>query len=843
MIKCAGSIGVLLIVFVSNLYAQRVPVLNQIDLPHSYYYRELYLPQLTSGPSSVAWSPDGKSLVFSMAGSLWIQQIGSEAADQLTDGNGYDYQPDWSPHGSQIIFVRYDGAAIELMLYDLLSKETFQLTNNKAVNLEPRWSPDGTQIVFVSTTNSGHFLLYKSKLAGNKLVDQVCITPDRKSSMKRYYYSAFDHAVNPTWSSDGKRIFFISNREIAHGTGDIVSVNSDGSTSEVIHREETNWRTRPDMSPDGTRLVYSSYLGRNWHQLWLLPSEGGYPMPITYGDYDNTSPRWSPDGKQIAFISNRSGNTSLWLVNTYDGKQQQILSRNLNFLTPHTTLALTVQDENGNAVAARISVIDSKGKFYAPLDSWIRADDSRYPTSQQFESHYLHQEGLCAISVPKDKLTIQINHGPEYEIERQVVDATQNLPPVVIKLRKLSLPNEYGKWWSGDVHVHMNYGGNYRNTPERLIQQAKAENLNFTYNLIVNKEQRIPDIDYFSTLPDRASTNKFMLLHGQEFHTSVWGHLGLLNLKSNLIIPDYAGYPQTAAASLFPNNSFIADRTHEQEGLVGYVHPFEHSEFFPTQSATLINELPIDAALGKIDYYELIGFSDHKASELVWYKLLNCGLRIPAAAGTDAMANYASLRGPVGLNRVYVKAEGSLNPDTFRNSLKQGKSFVTNGPIVGLRVNDVQPGDHVIINSKDQKLSYKGFLRSAVPVDHVEIVWNGEVVASHATKSTKELDIKGTLNVKSPGWILLRAWSGAAHPDLPDLYPYSSTNPVYVDATGMELKSKRDAEFFIPWLNRIEAAAKANTSYRTEEEKSNILSDIVKAREFYNNCILKATIK
>ena len=78
-----------------NLHAQRISVLNQIDLPHSYYYRELYLPQLTSGPSSVAWSPDGKSLVFSMAGSLWKQQIGSETADQLTDGSGYDYQPDW----------------------------------------------------------------------------------------------------------------------------------------------------------------------------------------------------------------------------------------------------------------------------------------------------------------------------------------------------------------------------------------------------------------------------------------------------------------------------------------------------------------------------------------------------------------------------------------------------------------------------------------------------------------------------------------------------------------------------------------------------------------------------
>src|SRR5258705_5819597 len=96
----------------------RVPVLRQIDLPHNYYFRELYLPQLTSGPSSASWSPDGSSLVYSMGGSLWKQQPGSDTAEQLTDGSGYDYQPDWSPDGKQIIFVRYNGASIELMLLE-----------------------------------------------------------------------------------------------------------------------------------------------------------------------------------------------------------------------------------------------------------------------------------------------------------------------------------------------------------------------------------------------------------------------------------------------------------------------------------------------------------------------------------------------------------------------------------------------------------------------------------------------------------------------------------------------------------------------------------------------------
>src|SRR6476619_2620276 len=70
----------------------RVPVLGQIALPHNYYYRELYLPQLTSGPSSAAWTPDGAALIYSMQGSLWRQRIDGTSAEQLTDDAGADYQ-------------------------------------------------------------------------------------------------------------------------------------------------------------------------------------------------------------------------------------------------------------------------------------------------------------------------------------------------------------------------------------------------------------------------------------------------------------------------------------------------------------------------------------------------------------------------------------------------------------------------------------------------------------------------------------------------------------------------------------------------------------------------------
>src|ERR1700719_910518 len=122
-------------------YAERAPVLQQIDLPHPYYYREMYLPQLTSGPSGVAWSPDSNELIYSMAGSLWRQALASPGApavaQQLTGALAYDYQPDWSPDGRWVVYSSYQGAAVELWILDVNSGVSHSLTNNGAVNVEP----------------------------------------------------------------------------------------------------------------------------------------------------------------------------------------------------------------------------------------------------------------------------------------------------------------------------------------------------------------------------------------------------------------------------------------------------------------------------------------------------------------------------------------------------------------------------------------------------------------------------------------------------------------------------------------------------------------------------------
>ncbi len=552
-IRCAQFLAVILalLAIAPIAPAQRKPVLPQIKLPHPYYYREMYLPQLTSGPSSVTWSPDSREVIYSMGGSLWRQRIDSETAQQLTDGAGYDYQPDWSPDGKSVVFVSYLHDTMELFKLDLESGKFTQITKDSAVDVEPRWSPDGTRIVYVSTAYHGRFHIFVLDAVEEPVENKASIvrlTEETKSTLPRYYYAEYDTEIHPTWSRDGKEILFVSNRGHIYGTGGFWRMRAEPfAEAREIHYEETTWKARPDFSPDGTKILYSSYLGRQWHQLWVMPANGGDAFPISYGDWDETYARWSPDGKRIAFISNRNGNTELWLQDFPGGGQRRLSATERKYLKTRGRVEVEILGGDGKATPARVSVTDADGKFFAPRDAWISGADGYDRSESAFEPHYFPSSGTAAIEVPAGKIHVEVMKGFEFGFEKRDVDVTAGgTAHVTVKLKAIdgkegpekSKPEvaEYlascgpgaqqccartapgrsddrdrrrdggrdrrngsdgGECWvSSDLHVHMNYGGEYRNTPGHLVLQAEAENLGIVNNLIVNKEQRIPDIAY-----------------------------------------------------------------------------------------------------------------------------------------------------------------------------------------------------------------------------------------------------------------------------------------------------------------------------------------------------------
>ncbi len=815
--------------------AKREPVFKQVDLPHSYYWRELYLPQLTTGPSSVAFMPNGRELIYSMAGSLWRQAIGSDEAEELTHANGaYDYQPDVAADGLSVVFTRYDGDALELWRLDLASGREQQLTSGGAVNVEPRLSPDGKRIAWVSTQGTGHFNLFVADIGANGLANARLLLGERKSAISRYYYSAYDHAINPAWSPDGQRITFVGNNEVAWGTGDIwsVSVNNPSDRRKLVS-EETSWSARPEPSPDGRRILFASYHGRQWRQLWLTTPEGAAPLPLTFGEYDRGNARWSPDGTRIAYISNERGNSSLVVQEVVGGAETPISADQRRYKTVQARLTLDIRDERGLSVPARVAVLGSDKRAKAPASAWMHADDGFDRARQSAETRYFHCASPCTLDVPAGDTSIWVQRGFRYlpwRTTAKLADGTDN--QVAIALQPNDLPASFGRWRSADLHVHMNYGGTYRNTPANLAKQARAEDLDIVYNTIVNKEERIPDVAYFRPDPDPAGGKDALILHAQEYHTSFWGHLGLLHLNDHLLTPDFSAYQHTALASPYPHNGVVADLAHAQGALVGYVHPFDW-DIDPPKEKVLSHQLPADVASGRVDYIEVVGFADHKATAKVWYRLLNLGFRLPAGAGTDAMANYASLRGPVGMNRVFLDTGGETTPQAARDALKAGRSFATNGPLLGLEFGGKRPGD-TVARQASGKVPYRIALRSPVAVDHLELVHNGEVVKSfRLSGDRRSFDAEGELAVDAGGWLLLRAWNDDADPLVLDLYPYATTSPIYLDLPGGAPPAPAGAAYFAAWMERVIEAAAARDDYNTPREREETLAYLKLALNHY----------
>jgi len=816
---------------------QRAAVLRQVKTPHPYYFREMFIPQLTTGPSGAAWSPDGSELIYSMQGSLWRQRPEAREARQLTEGPGYDYQPDWSPDGRRVVYASYRDDAIELRLLDLESGTSAALVANGAVNIEPRWSPDGRRVAYTSSAHDGlwHVFVVDVVEAGAR-GEPVRISEERDSGLPRYYYHKKDQYLSPTWSPDGKELILVSNRDHIWGSGGFWRVDArPGGGAREIHYEETNWKARPDWSRDGRRVVYASYLGRQWHQLWLMTADGGDPLQLTYGEFDATAPRWSPAGDRIAYVSNERGNPSLWVLDFFSGARREVRVDERKYLHPVGALRINVVSQGGRPLPARVSVTGADGRTHAPAGAWQHTDDGFDRQVRRFEYGYFHVTGAATLTVPVGRYTIEVSRGPEYRVVSRSAEITERGgAPVRVTLDLLDDLEARG-WYSGDLHVHMNYGGMYRNDPTRLALQARAEDLHVVENLIVNKEGRVPDVEWFRPGPDPASTPGTLIVHGEEFHTSYWGHVGLLGLTEHLVLPGYTAYTNTGVATLQPTNARVFDIAREQGAITGYVHPYDLDPDPSDTTRTITHALPVDLALGKVDYYEALGFVDDlMATATVWYRLLNCGFRLPTGAGTDAMANYASLRGPVGMNRVYVKSGAPLEHRRWLAALKAGRSFATNGPLLGLTVDGTELGGEVRLPVGGREVSVSVRLRSNVPVDHLELVQNGRVVREIPLDAGgRSATTTVRLPVERSGWLLLRARGDkAAYPTL-DIFPYATTSPVYLTVGGQPPRSAEDARYFMAWIDRMRKSVEAHKDWNSDAERRDALEMLDRARAEY----------
>ena len=826
-----------------GLWAQPSPAYPSSRHGGGYMYNFYFPPAPSSTPWAPDWSPDGRWIAVAMSGSIWKVDPEDGQAWELTYNQKYHSSPDISPDGRWMVYTADDGGmTIQLEILNLQTGESHQLTDDQNIYVDPVFSPDGGRLAYVSTKPNGYFNVYiRSLRNGAWAGEEVAVSQDNNYGRPRLYFGEWDMHITPAWLPDGKELLLVSNRGSPLGSGNVWRVPAEADAmnrAQTVLEEQTLYRTRPDVSIDGKRFVYSSTRGAadQFNNLYVQPTVGGEPYKLTFFQHDAFHPRWSPGGEWIAYLSNAAGLPRLALLETYGGEQRTIRIRDRRWKRPMGILSVrTVDAETKKAVGSRIHLTAADGKFYAPSDAYARINGVRQPV--------FHHEGEFQVEVPVGKLRLLVVKGFEYwPKESEVEIRAGQVSRLTLRLDRMADMAARG-WYSGSTHVHMNYGGNLGNTPENLMMMSEAEDQDVVNHLVANKDNRILDHQYF--VPGGGahplSKPERILVVGEEYRPPFYGHVFLLGLKDHLISPYTTGYEGTAIESLYPSNTDIFRKARAQGATVGYVHAFSGETDPLKDQLGRAKGYMVDAALGTIHALEWIG--PERAGFYPWYATLNNGLRVTATGGEDSISDLhrSKLVGSV-RTYVYTGARG-LNMAAWFEALRKGHAFVSTGPLVELSINGRIPGETVELNTSGERVRIEGWVQSITPLERVLLVFNGQVLEEMAlTGDRRRLDFSKSYALDTSGWFHLRAEGKRSdHYPLDAPYAQAFTNPVWVRVEGRPVRNRAAAKYSIRWIDKLRDMAELWPGWRSEKEKAHVFAQFDEARRVYGGFLVEAS--
>jgi hypothetical protein len=279
-------------------------------------------------------------------------------------------------------------------------------------------------------------------------------------------------------------------------------------------------------------------------------------------------------------------------------------------------------------------------------------------------------------------------------------------------------------------------------------------------------------------------------------HKALGGHIVLLGLTEAHQIWDGSPYK-------------ILEYGRKQNGIVGFCH----TEYLNDKIQNELNccipiEYPVEAALGTTDFfsedvYGTIspnnGNFNADATINAYYKLLNCGIRLGLAAGTDYPCNGGE---PFGTLLTYVNVKGSFTYRKWVEGIRDGKTVVArNGhqEFIDMKVNGkYQPGDEIKIKDKGT-VSVEVNWTSVKPLTgRLELIYNGKIVATQPGTAIpgEPIVLKASQAFTKSGWICARRMDDNGH--------QTHTAPVYVTVDNKPVRaSAEDAQYFVKWIDNL----------------------------------------
>lgn len=478
-------------------------------------------------------------------------------------------------------------------------------------------------------------------------------------------------------------------------------------------------------------------------------------------------------------------------------------------------LRLRVVDEaTGGPIAVRMHLKNQKGRQVVPKNtvSW--------------KGHFVIP-GVVTLELPPGRYQFEMERGPEYrirtgnfEMKSGADDSTQ-----VDMIRIADLKKE--GWWSGDLHVHRPL----EDIP--LLMQAEDLhvapvitwwNKNNPWNEKSPPEQLLKQFD---------ENRYYHVMAGEDERGG--GALLYFNREQPLPI---AGAEREHPSSV----KFLVDASRDDNIHIDIEKPFwwDMPLWIASRKVHSIglahNHMWRDGVLGneawgrprpKRGYPNPHG--NAQWTQYIYYQLLEAGIRLPPSAGSAS----GVLPNPVGYNRVYAHVEGEFTYEKWWESLRAGRVFVTNGPLIRASINGKYPG-HVFTSDGPMSIQIALNLATREKIHYLEIVQNGkvkhEVLLSEVAKQRGKLP---EVQFDESGWVLVRAVTNA-----PETYRFASTGPFYVEI-GQEKRISREAtEFFLKWIDERSAMIQLGDAKKQED----VMKYIRGAESFWKHQRNNATV-
>jgi hypothetical protein len=484
--------------------------------------------------------------------------------------------------------------------------------------------------------------------------------------------------------------------------------------------------------------------------------------------------------------------------------------------TPGVIRGSLIDGSTGKPIAAKIRVTDlSSGEPYFPAGS-IKTMPQRSPAGVK---HYFYAKNSYEIAVPPGRYKIEVLRGIEHEAAIRFAEVGAGMTGVVDITVPVLVDMHALGWYSGNTHTH--YQLEIDEDPDdrlRMVPPAEALDVSFISYLIRNNSPyitnkypvgRLPEFSRDGTLMDmgeEARNNKASGDGDMPSSAIGYGHCLFLDIP-RLVEPVSTGLlSRDGKGPDFPTLSMLCEEAHRIGGTTVWCHNGSGME------------MPIAVAQGLVNAYNVADGSN--ADYTNYYRILNCGIRLSASTGTDWWI-YDH-------NRVFVKVEGAFTYDSWIAGLRAGRTFVSNGPLLTLSVNEKGPG---------QSFETSGLLRisaravSRVPFERLEIVCNGVVVAEESAINQREARLEREIVTPQSGWVAARVSGDTT--TRAEYRVFAHTSPVYYKIPGIPSRQAEAAGEFVDEIEESMRFVRKNYRFSSEADRALAMGRFEQGRRFY----------